>query len=74
MKIADSPMYDFIVDNIEAHRSERHSRHNINGAKPNGGIRFMLSERVRARNHISKTDRCQAHETKIEAIQKRPAF
>lgn len=61
-------MNDLLVYDIEAHRSQRHAGHNVDGAEPGGGIRLPSQ----SRQHVPKADGRQAHEAEVDAVDEGP--
>lgn len=65
------PVDDLLVQYIEAHRSQRHPTHNVDGAEPGGGVGRLLPKTW---HQVTESDRGQGHETEIDAVQNRPVF
>jgi hypothetical protein len=68
------PVDDLVVDDVEAHRRQRHPRHDVNRAEPYRGVGVVVPEGVGARHHVPEPDRRQTHEAEVEAVEERPVF
>lgn len=64
------PVNDFIVQDVETHRSQRHSRHYVERTEPNGYIPRLVKALagIGTGNHITEPDRAQAHEAEVTRI------
>lgn len=70
LRLMAKPVDDLVVEDVEAHRRERHPRHYVEGAEPNGHVpRFVKGVAgIGTGNHITEPDRAQAHEAEVTRI------
>lgn len=64
------PMNDLLVQNVEAHRGQRHAGHDVRRAEPERRGGFF----AHPRHQIAKPDGRQAHEAEIDGIDQRPVL
>lgn len=66
------PMDDLVVEDVEAHRRQRHAQHYVDGAEPDGRVprvdRGEAAPGIRARHHVAEADCAQAHEAEIACV------
>lgn len=69
-----SPVYDLVMDHVEAHRSQRHPGHDVYRTEPNSRVRFVSHKGIRPWHHIPEPDGSEAHKAEIKAVQQRPTL
>lgn len=64
------PVDDLVVDDVEAHRCQGHSRHYVAGAEPDRHVSRIGGDvaRIRTGHHIAEADGAQAHEAEIARV------
>jgi len=64
------PVYDLVVDDVEAHRRQGHSRHYVAGAEPDRHVSRVGGDvaRIGTGHHIAEADSTQAHEAEIARV------
>lgn len=70
VRLVGQPVDDLVVQNIEAHRRQRHPRHYVAGAEPDCHV-FRAEQgvaRVRTGHHVAEADGAQAHEAEIARV------
>lgn len=68
--VVGDPVHQLVVDDVEAHRGQRHARYYVDGAEPDGGGRTAV-DRIEGGHRIAEADRRQAHEAEVEAVEER---
>lgn len=64
------PVDDLVVQDVEAHRRQRHARHYVERAEPNGYVPRLVQTLagIGTGDHIAEPDCAQAHEAEVTRI------
>lgn len=65
-------MYHFLLHQVETHRDQCHTQHQIHGAYDEADIQTATLVDLITWHYIPETDRTQRYETKVGAVEEVP--